>query len=202
MCISTSTLEGKPSSRMVLLKDYTDDGFTFFTNYSSKKGQELAANPQCSLLFYWDVMSRQIRIDGTVTKVSREKSIEYFSKRPLNSRISAYISDQSKVIKDKQYLIDLQQKATKEFAAENNVPCPENWGGYLIVPHEIEFWQGIFHFIIKINLIIKNKFYLNYYKLGNDIRLHDRILFSKKPFTDPNTQIEGEKGWIIERLAP
>jgi pyridoxamine 5'-phosphate oxidase len=143
MCISTSNQQGKPSSRMVLLKDYTDDGFTFFTNYTSKKGQDLEANPNCSLLFYWDVMSRQIRIDGTVTKVSREKSIQYFSKRPLNSRISAYISDQSKVIKDKQYLIDLQQKATKEFSADNNVPCPENWGGYLVVPHEIEFWQGI-----------------------------------------------------------
>lgn len=87
---------------MVLLKDFSQDGFTFFTNYSSKKGQELDANPQASLLFYWDVMSRQIRIDGKVVKLNREKSIEYFTKRPLNSRISAYISDQSKVIKDKQ----------------------------------------------------------------------------------------------------
>lgn len=87
---------------MVLLKDFTDNGFTFFTNYTSKKGQELEANPQASLCFYWDVMSRQIRIDGKVVKIDREKSSEYFSKRPLNSRISAFISDQSKVIKDKQ----------------------------------------------------------------------------------------------------
>jgi len=102
MCISTCTLAGKPSSRMVLLKDFSDKGFSFFTNYTSKKGQELDANPQASLCFYWDVMSRQIRIDGKVVKLSREQSIEYFSKRPLKSRISAYISDQSKVIKNKE----------------------------------------------------------------------------------------------------
>lgn len=87
---------------MVLLKDFTENGFTFFTNYTSKKGQELDKNPQASLCFYWDIMSRQIRIDGKVSKIDREKSIGYFSRRPLNSRISAYISDQSKVIKDKQ----------------------------------------------------------------------------------------------------
>jgi len=86
---------------MVLLKDFSQNGFTFFTNYASKKGQELEGNPQASLLFYWDVMSRQIRIDGKVTKINREQSIEYFSKRPFNSRISAYVSEQSKVIKNK-----------------------------------------------------------------------------------------------------
>lgn len=90
---------------MVLLKDFSQNGFTFFTNYTSKKGQELDKNPVASLCFYWDVMSRQIRIDGKVVKIDREKSIEYFSKRPLNSRISAYISDQSTVIKDKQVLL-------------------------------------------------------------------------------------------------
>ena len=87
---------------MVLLKDYSAKGFTFFTNYTSRKGQELEANPYASLLFYWDVMSRQIRIEGKVSKISREESIEYFGKRPFKSRVSAYISDQSKVIKDKQ----------------------------------------------------------------------------------------------------
>jgi len=86
---------------MVLLKDYSTKGFTFFTNYTSRKGQELEANPYASLLFYWDVMSRQIRIEGKVSKISREESIEYFGKRPFKSRVSAYISDQSKVIKDK-----------------------------------------------------------------------------------------------------
>lgn len=86
---------------MVLLKGFSDEGFVFFTNYTSKKGQELASNPHASLCFYWDVMSRQIRIDGTVTKVSREETHDYFSKRPFNSRVSAYISDQSKIIKNK-----------------------------------------------------------------------------------------------------
>jgi pyridoxamine 5'-phosphate oxidase len=131
---------------MVLLKDFSSDGFTFFTNYTSRKGQELAENPHASICFYWDVMSRQIRIDGTVSKVPREKSVEYFSKRPLNSRISAFISDQSKVIKDKQVLFDLQQDALKKYQADNNVPCPENWGGYVLVPNEIEFWQGIHNY--------------------------------------------------------
>ena len=87
---------------MVLLKDFSEKGFVFFTNYESRKGQELARNPQASLCFYWDIISRQIRVDGKVSKVSREESIEYFGKRPLKSRISAYISEQSKVIKDKQ----------------------------------------------------------------------------------------------------
>jgi pyridoxamine 5'-phosphate oxidase len=102
-CNLHSTIsEGKPSARMVLLKDFDDDGFVFFTNYNSKKGQELAANPQASLVFYWDVISRQVRIDGKVVKIEREKSDDYFSKRPLNSRISAFISDQSKVIENKE----------------------------------------------------------------------------------------------------
>ena len=93
---------GKPSARMVLLKDFDDKGFVFFTNYTSKKGQELAENPQASLCFYWDIISRQVRVDGKVVKISREESESYFSKRPLNSRVSAYISDQSKVIKNKE----------------------------------------------------------------------------------------------------
>jgi pyridoxamine 5'-phosphate oxidase len=92
---------------MVLLKDFSDQGFSFFTNYTSRKGQELDENPQASLCFYWDVMSRQIRIDGKVVKLSREQSIEYFSKRPLKSRISAYVSDQSKVIKNKEVTIKI-----------------------------------------------------------------------------------------------
>lgn len=87
---------------MVLLKDYSDRGFTFFTNYTSRKAYELDENPRCSLCFYWDAVSRQIRIDGRVSKVTRDESQAYFSKRPFNSRVSAYISDQSKVIKDKQ----------------------------------------------------------------------------------------------------
>lgn len=87
---------------MVLLKDFDDKGFVFFTNYTSRKGQELNENPQASLCFYWDIISRQIRIDGKVTKISREESESYFNKRPLNSRVSAFISDQSKVIKDKE----------------------------------------------------------------------------------------------------
>ena len=93
--------DGRPSNRIVLVKDFSDKGFKFFTNYTSKKGQELEANPYASMCFYWDAVSRQVRIDGKVHKISSQESEEYFSKRPLNSRISAYISDQSKVIKDR-----------------------------------------------------------------------------------------------------
>lgn len=181
MCIATCTKEGKPSNRMVLLKDFDDKGFVFFTNYTSRKGQELTENPQASLCFYWDIISRQIRIDGKVTKISREESESYFNKRPLNSRVSAFISDQSKVIKDKEYLIGLQQEAVGKYKENNNVPTPENWGGYLLIPEDIEFWQG------------------------NDIRLHDRLRFRKNQENeDLNSEniTVGENGWIIERLAP
>jgi pyridoxamine 5'-phosphate oxidase len=101
VCIATCTKEGRPSNRMVLLKDYSDKGFKFFTNYTSKKGQELEMNPYASMCFYWDQVSRQVRVEGKVHKISNEESYDYFNKRPLNSRISAYISDQSKVIKDR-----------------------------------------------------------------------------------------------------
>jgi pyridoxamine 5'-phosphate oxidase len=181
MCIATSTLSGKPSNRMVLLKDFSDKGFSFFTNYSSKKGQELDANPQASICFYWDVMSRQIRIDGRVAKISREESIEYFGKRPLKSRVSALISDQSKVIKNKDVLIEMQKEAMEKYEPGNDCPTPDNWGGYLLIPEEFEFWQG------------------------NDIRLHDRLRF-RKPQENEKLNEEmytpGENGWIIERLAP
>lgn len=106
--ISFFVREGKPSARMVLLKDFDDKGLVFFTNYNSKKGQELAANPQASLVFYWDVISRQVRFDGRVVKISREESESYFTKRPLNSRISAYISDQSKVIESREVNIPFE----------------------------------------------------------------------------------------------
>merc|ERR1712127_620813 len=111
MCLATSTLDGRPSARMVLLKDFDERGFVFFTNYNSKKGKELTANPQASIVFNWDMMSRQVRVDGKVVRVSKEESASYFTKRPLKSRISAYISDQSKVIGNKEYIVNLQQEA-------------------------------------------------------------------------------------------
>jgi pyridoxamine 5'-phosphate oxidase len=169
---------------MVLLKDFTTEGFTFFTNYSSRKGQELESNPQAALLFYWDRMSRQVRIEGRVKRIEREKSVEYFSMRPFGSRVSAYISDQSKVIPSRQHLIDLQCETMEKFNSDQHVPAPDNWGGYVLVPDEIEFWQG------------------------NDIRLHDRLRFRR--LRDVESVVEsgsdlvvvGENGWVIERLAP
>ena len=181
VCLSTATKEGKPSSRMVLLKDYTEKGFTFFTNYSSRKGQELEQNPQASLCFYWDVMSRQVRVDGRVVKIDRDLSVEYFGKRPFNSRISALVSEQSKVVACRQELSDAQKQAAEKYENDQNgVPTPENWGGYLLIPDEVEFWRG------------------------NDIRLHDRLRFRRLRDGEQvgETGVLGENGWVIERLAP
>jgi pyridoxamine 5'-phosphate oxidase len=170
---------------MVLLKDYSENGFKFFTNYNSKKGQELESNPYASMCFYWEAVSRQVRVDGKVHRITSEESLDYFNKRPLNSRISAYISEQSNVIKNRGVLVDDYQKALTEYGTvEKKVPKPENWGGYLLVPDEFEFWQG------------------------NDIRLHDRLRFRKQKegevinFGEDSGVIQGDDGWIIERLAP
>jgi pyridoxine/pyridoxamine 5'-phosphate oxidase len=110
----------------VIAKDFGEEGFIFFTSYKSKKAQELDTNPQASCCFYWDPLDRQVTMKGQVRKISREQSIDYFSKRPFESRISSYISDQGKIIKDKQYLIEAKEKASKEFEGQE-VPTPEHW---------------------------------------------------------------------------
>ena len=141
MTISTSNKNGKPSARIVLLKGLSNDGFVFFTNYESRKGKELKENPYASLLFFWKELERQVRIEGTVTKTDEEKSTEYFLTRPDASKIGAWSSPQSKVIKSREVLEKNVIKYQQQFK-EGNIPRPTHWGGYIVKPTLIEFWQG------------------------------------------------------------
>ena len=154
MTLATVSATGRPSARMVLLKDFDENGFVFFTNYESRKGQELAASPWASLVFWWDKLYRQVRIDGAVTTVDASDSDAYFATRPRGSQISAIASPQSTVIANRELLEHRVQELDDEFG-DRTVPRPEYWGGYCVVPQEIEFWQG------------------------QDDRLHDRWLYRR-----------------------
>jgi pyridoxamine 5'-phosphate oxidase len=141
MVLSSVDADGWPHSRVVLLKQRNEFGFSFFTNYDSEKAQQLAHNNKACMTFFWPALSRQIRIEGTIEKVSREISETYFSSRPRGSQLAARTSKQSAVIENR----DVLQKAfnAEELAFnEQDVPCPENWGGYVLKPKFIEFWQG------------------------------------------------------------
>ena len=140
MTLATADAFGKPSARVVLLKDYDDRGFTFFTNYDSAKAADLAANPRASLCFFWHALERQVRIDGTVEKVSRQESADYWVTRPYKSQIGSAASQQSRPIADRQILED--QFARLEHDHPETIPLPERWGGYRVTPTVIEFWQG------------------------------------------------------------
>ncbi len=139
MTLATTTPEGRPSARIVLLKGFDERGFMFFTNYTSRKGRELAANPFASLLFFWPQLERQVRIEGSIEKVSAAESDEYFQSRPLGSRIGAWVSPQSQPI-TRAELEARQLALTESLGAEP--PRPEHWGGYRLKPDYIEFWQG------------------------------------------------------------
>ncbi|HEY9113072.1 MAG TPA: pyridoxamine 5'-phosphate oxidase [Bacteroidales bacterium] len=154
MVLSTVGKNNKPSSRIVLLKEITEKGqLVFFTNYDSRKGNEISGNKQVALNFFWPVMERQVRVEGTVSKVSREQSKAYFDSRPLESRISAILSPQSKEIES---LDEFRSKAKEMLQIQRDLKIPENWGGYSVSPEFYEFWQG-----------------------GRD-RLHDRITYTLK----------------------
>ncbi|MFO8021771.1 MAG: pyridoxamine 5'-phosphate oxidase [Perlabentimonas sp.] len=141
MTLSTSTFDGKPSARMVLLKDYDKGGFTFFTNYESKKGVQLLQNPYAALTFFWPELERQVRIEGVVSKVNELTSDRYFYSRPEKSKIGAWASPQSKVIPNRKYLDNLKSDFQEEFTGKN-ISRPPNWGGYILEPTLLEFWQG------------------------------------------------------------
>lgn len=150
MTLATAGANGEVTARVVLLKKYDADGFVFFTNYDSQKGSQLAENPQASLAFYWAHLERQVRIVGSVAKTDRAMSEDYFQSRPRKSQLGAIASHQSKVLKDRAELEAMFQAADDKFA-DKEIPTPENWGGYRLVPTGFEFWQG------------------------RDSRLHDRI---------------------------
>jgi pyridoxamine 5'-phosphate oxidase len=140
MALATTTADGWPSARTVLLKALDARGFVFFTNYESRKAQELAQTGRASLLFYWRALERQLRVDGTVEKVSDAESDAYFATRPIESRWSVYASHQSEVIPSRALLESQFETAKRSYG--DNVPRPSWWGGYRVLPEEFEFWQG------------------------------------------------------------
>jgi pyridoxamine 5'-phosphate oxidase len=141
MTLATASADGAPSARMVLLKGL-DDGFHFFTNYESRKGEELASNPRAALVFYWDVLHRQVRIEGGVARLTRRESADYFDARPRGSRLGAWASPQSRVIADRTELERLRANVAARFTGSEPISVPDFWGGYRLTPAMIEFWQG------------------------------------------------------------
>jgi pyridoxamine 5'-phosphate oxidase len=141
MVLATADARGEPSARTVLLKGIDARGFTFFTNYDSRKGRDLAENPKAALVFYWAHLERQVIVSGTVTKLPVEESEAYFQSRPRGSRIAALASPQSAVVGDRAALERLWAEAAARFPGDD-VPLPDNWGGYVLSPTRVEFWQG------------------------------------------------------------
>ncbi len=142
MTLATVAADGAPDARIVLLKGVDERGFTFFTDYRSQKGQDLHAHPQAALVFFWVELERQVRIRGSVSKLSAEESARYYDSRPRGSRIGAWASTQSGVIANRE-LLEAQVAAVEaRFPGEQAPPLPEHWGGYLVAPTQIEFWQG------------------------------------------------------------
>jgi pyridoxamine 5'-phosphate oxidase len=141
MTLATSTPGGIPAARMVLLKGFDQDGLVFFSNYLSRKGKELKANPNAALILFWKELERQVRIEGKVEYLSAEASDHYFNSRPDESKVSAIISEQSRIVPDRKFLEDLWEEKKEEL--ENGMlKRPDNWGGFRVIPRMIEFWQG------------------------------------------------------------
>lgn len=142
MTLATSTPDGKPSARIVLLKEVSPDGFVFYTNYESRKGRELKTNPFCALTFFWAELERQVRVEGVVQFVSYEHSARYFRGRPRGSRLGALVSRQSEVIASRAALEERMAELRRTYGEYEDIPMPEHWGGYRVMPETVEFWQG------------------------------------------------------------
>jgi pyridoxamine 5'-phosphate oxidase len=154
MTLATATPDGKPSARMVLLKQVDDEGFVFFTNYNSVKAAQLDANPFAALVFYWAPLDRQVRVEGSVVRTSAQESRDYFRTRPRESQIGAWASAQSEAISSREAL-ELRARELESLYCDRDIDCPEHWGGYRLKPERIEFWKS---------------------RVG---RLHDRILYKR-----------------------
>jgi pyridoxamine 5'-phosphate oxidase len=170
MILATSSAGGRPSARTVLLKGFDERGFTFFTNYESRKGRDLAENPRACLLFPWHPIRRQVRVEGRAVRLSREETAAYFNSRPYGSRIGAWASRQSAVVPSREELDARYRELAERWPTDP--PVPEFWGGYRVLPAEIEFWQG------------------------QTDRMHDRIRYRLNGGTGPSAV------WLRERLAP
>jgi len=153
MTLATVSVTGLPSARIVLLKHVDEEGFIFYTNYRSRKGKDLESNPRAAVVFYWATLSRQVRVEGEIRKLTSIESDEYFQTRPRASQISAVISPQSDAIESRDELLGRVDAYASQMEGKR-IPCPDSWGGYRLVPASIEFWQG------------------------REDRLHDRILYS------------------------
>jgi pyridoxamine 5'-phosphate oxidase len=179
MVVATVSPEGRPSARLVLLKGLDERGFVFFTNYESRKGREIEANPAVSLLFPWHDLQRQVRVEGRASRVSREETDAYFAVRPRESQLGAWASPQSQVVASRSSLDERYGGVLAQFAGLDAVPVPPQWGGYRVAPEEVEFWQG---------------------RKG---RMHDRLVYRR-----PDVEPERESGpdlhapWTVQRLAP
>lgn len=156
MTLATADAQGRPSARVVLLKGVDERGFSFFTNYASRKGRDLAANPWAALCFWWGPLERQVRVEGQVEKLSEAESDAYFQTRPFGSRLSAWVSPQSQVIPNRQVLEERLAQLEAEYAGQDP-PRPAYWGGYRLIPSAFEFWQGGLY------------------------RLHDRLAYTRQP---------------------
>ena len=155
MVLATTSKDGKPSARVVLLKDFNEQVFVFFTNYQSRKGVQIEQNPYAAIVFFWPQLERQVRIEGIIEKVTADESDKYFASRPEGSKYSAWVSPQSQIIPDRKYLED-RLKDFQNSKTGESIDRPKNWGGYRLKPYLFEFWQG------------------------RSNRLHDRIQFIKK----------------------
>ena len=171
--IVATAVDDVPSARTVLLKEADPRGFAFYTNLGSRKGRELAANPRASLVFPWFAMHRQVVVVGDVTSVPREEAAAYFASRPLGSRLGAWASRQSEVIGGRDVLDDRYAELAERFG--DDVPLPEFWGGWLVRPVTVEFWQG------------------------RESRLHDRLRFRR---VTAAARLDDAAGWVVERLSP
>lgn len=173
MTLATSDSSGRVSARIVLLKTVDETGFTFFTNYHSDKARQLLANPQAGLVFYWPHVERQVRVEGIVSQTDSAISDKYFYARPRGSQIGAVVSPQSQPLLDRDHLERSAAQLAETYAEDQVIPRPEYWGGYLLKPNRVEFWQG------------------------RPNRLHDRFLYSRNADAS-----NAEESWTITRLAP